>query len=156
MSYTLEVESQEYARRIRRAVRRTENIRGSGVRLTDDAIEIIPSAQQSSGPQLPSIRLLWVKITGNETGGGKYQGKSYTHDGSSDVSASGNVSESELGTLASSVDCRVLNFAEKGASTHDLTAGTPAIDTFLCHWYRTNSDGIKVCAVVAFDRETCT
>lgn len=101
-------------------------------------------------------RLIWVKITGNETGGGKYQGKSYTHDGTTDVAATGNVAESELGTLASAVDCRVLNFAEEGETTHDLTAGTPEIDTFLCHWFRTNSDGIKVCAVVAFDRATCS
>jgi hypothetical protein len=101
------------------------------------------------------IRLIWVKITGNETGGGKYQGKSYTHDGTTDVAATGNVAESELGTVASTVDCRVLNYAEEGETTHDLTAGTPENDTFLCHWYRTNSDGIKVCAVVAFDRETC-
>lgn len=100
-------------------------------------------------------KLIWVKIVGNETGGGKYTGKSYTHDGTSDVSASGNLAESELGTLSSTVDCRVLNFAEEGQSTHDLTSGTPAVDTFLCHWFRTNSDGIKVCAVVAYDRETC-
>lgn len=105
--------------------------------------------------QVSVFPLLWVKITANETGGGKYQGKSYTHDGTTDVAATGNVAESELGTLSDEVDCRVLNFAEEGESTHDLTAGTPEIDTFLCHWFRTNSDGIKVCAVVAFDRATC-
>ena len=98
---------------------------------------------------------IWVKITGDATGGGKYNGKSYANTISSDVSASGNVSESELGTLAASDDCLVLNFAEEGETTHDLTAGTPENDTFLCHWYYTNSDHKKVCAVVAYDRETC-
>jgi hypothetical protein len=117
----------------------------------------VGNAQQSNKQHIApaGIRLIWVKITGNETGGGKYQGKSYTHDGTTDVAATGNVAESELGTVASTVDCRVLNYAEEGETTHDLTAGTPENDTFLCHWYRTNSDGIKVCAVVAFDRETC-
>jgi hypothetical protein len=90
-------------------------------------------------------RLIWVKITGNETGGGKYTGKSYTHDGTTDVAGTGNLAESELGTLASTVDCRIVNYAEVGAATHDLEAG----DVVLCHWYRTNSDGIKVCSVNA-------
>lgn len=148
--------SEEYARRIRRAVRRTENLRGDGVRVTDDAIEIRQTTQRSPAEPSQGKKFLWVKITGNETGGGKYQGKSYTHDGTSDVAATGNLAESELGTLASAVDCRVLNFAEEGQSTHDLTSGTPKVDTFLCHWFRTNSDGIKVCAVVAIDWEVCT
>jgi hypothetical protein len=147
--------TEEFARDLVRVVRQVKNMRG-GVRITDDAIEIInPSEGNRRGINPSGKRLIWVKITANETGGGKYQGKSYTHDGTTDVAATGNVAESELGTVASTVDCRVLNYAEEGETTHDLTAGTPENDTFLCHWYRTNSDGIKVCAVVAFDRETC-
>lgn len=157
MSEQLDLQvSPEYAARIARAVTRTENMRGNNLRITEDAIEIVaenpPSGSDGSND---GIRLLWVKITGDETGGGKYQGKSYTHDGTTDVAATGNVAESELGTLSDTVDCRVLNLAEESETTHDLTAGTPEIDTFLCHWFRTNSDGIKVCAVVAYDRETC-
>jgi hypothetical protein len=120
------------------------------------AVGNAPQSHKRAQVNPEGIRLIWVKITANETGGGKYQGKSYTHDGTTDVAATGNVAESELGTVASAVDCRVLNYAEEGETTHDLTAGTPENDTFLCHWYRTNSDGIKVCAVVAFDRETCS
>jgi hypothetical protein len=119
------------------------------------AVGNVPQANKRPQVNPDGIRLIWVKITGNETGGGKYQGKSYAHDGTTDVAATGNVAESELGTVATDVDCRVLNYAEEGETTHDLTAGTPENDTFLCHWYRTNSDGIKVCAVVAFDRATC-
>jgi hypothetical protein len=148
--------TEEFARDLSRVVRQIKNLRGSGVRITDDAIEIIAATLAASSQGGPAgKRLIWVKITANETGGGKYQGKSYTHDGTTDVAATGNVAESELGTVSSTVDCRVLNYAEEGETTHDLTAGTPENDTFLCHWYRTNSDGIKVCAVVAFDRETC-
>lgn len=122
-----------------------------GYGFAHQVFELVKGGRQRAGK-----RLIWVKITANETGGGKYQGKSYTHDGTADVAATGNVAESELGTVSATVDCRVLNFAEEGETTHDLTAGTVENDTFLCHWYRTNSDGIKVCAVVAFDRQTCT
>lgn len=130
------------ARRVVAATRRTERILGVG--LVDGASD-----------QAVAERLIWVKITGNATGGGKYTGKSRIAGPSSDVSASSSVAESDLGTFAPSNDCLVLNFAEEGESTHDLTAGTPKIDTFLCHWFRTNSDDKKVCAVVAYDRETC-
>jgi hypothetical protein len=143
---------------IARLARKIDGANGSSVLRNDKNSLVIgiASTAQTRTKIPPFAKLLWVKITGNATGGGKYNGKSYTHDGTSDVAATGNVSESELGTLASADDCLVLNFAEEGETTHDLTAGTPEIDTFLCHWYRTNSDGKKVCAVVAYDRETCS
>lgn len=115
-----------------------------------------PGAGNSRGLGNPH-HLIWVKITGNETGGGKYQGKSYKNTATTVAAATGNVSESELGTLSPTVDCRVLNFAEEGETTHDLTAGTPEIDTFLCDWFQTEATtGLKICAVVAYDRETCS
>lgn len=142
---------------IARLAKKLDGVRGSGVVRNDKDSLVIgtPPPSNKRDSDRPAKEFVWVKITGNETGGGKYQGKSYTHDGTTDIAATGNLAESELGTLAAAVDCRVLNYAEEGETTHDLTAGTPEIDTFLCHWFRTNSDGIKVCAVVAYDRETC-
>ena len=90
-------------------------------------------------------------ITGNASGNGKYVGKSFT-DRTTDASASGNLAESDFGTLAGSNDCLILNAAELGSSTtgHDVTAAANTAQFaiyFVGRLLRINADGTKVVEV---------
>lgn len=62
-----------------------------------------------------------VKITGNLSGGGKYNGAVMV-PGTSDVSVSGDLGVSDLGV--SGAACLVLNAPEQGVSTHDIGTNT--------------------------------
>jgi hypothetical protein len=94
------------------------------------------------------------KVTSNASGNGKYNGKSFT-DVTADVSASGNLAESDFGTLSSTEDCLILNPVELGSSTtgHDVTA-TANTDKFAIYFtgrlVRVNSNGIKVVHAMLF------
>jgi hypothetical protein len=94
------------------------------------------------------------KVTSDASGNGKYNGKSFT-DVTSDVSASGNLAESDFGTLSSTEDCLILNPVELGSSTtgHDVTA-TANTDKFAIYFTgrlaRVNSDGKKVVHAMLF------
>jgi len=94
------------------------------------------------------------KVTSNASGNGKYNGKSFT-DVTADVSASGNLAESDFGTLSSTEDCLILNPVELGSSQtgHDVTA-TANTNKFAIYFtgrlVRTNSDGKKVIHAMLF------
>lgn len=86
------------------------------------------------GGQVPQPRVgqcvaVWVKVTGDATGGGKYNGRIVTR-GAAAPNLSSNLSEADLGTLPSNDNCYVFNAAEVGKTTHDLTAGTPVARMF--------------------------
>jgi hypothetical protein len=101
-----------------------------------------------------SPQLVFVKVTGNETGGGKYVGKVW-NPVKNNVSATGNLTEAEIGT--SGADCRILNAAEVGQSTHDLTSGTPKSKIFPGMVLRVNDDDLKLVVVInGRDWEACT
>ena len=93
-------------------------------------------------------------VTGNASGHGKYTGKSFA-DVTADVSASGDLAESDFGTLAASNDCLVLVPAELGNSTtgHDVTAAANTAKFaiyFTGRLVRINSDGTKVVHATMF------
>lgn len=97
-----------------------------------------------------------VKVVSNATGGGKYNGRIYFTDKATDVSASGAVAESEIGSLPGSNNALVLNMAEEGQSTHDLTEGTPVTDAYPGIITRQNSDGTYIVVINGADWENCT
>ncbi len=90
-------------------------------------------------------------ITSNAAGGGKYNGKSITIT-PGDVSASGDLDVSDLGTLSSTEDCLVLDMSEMGLADggHYLTE-TVNTDQFAIYFegwlLQTNSDGKKVVVI---------
>lgn len=70
-----------------------------------------------------------VKITGNSTGGGKYEGKILTSPLAS-VTASGDLAQADVGELPDTVDALIVNTREVGSTAHDLTTAlgtTPLI-----------------------------
>jgi hypothetical protein len=94
------------------------------------------------------------KVTSDASGKGKYNGKSFT-DRSTDVLGTGDLAESDFGTLSSTEDCLILNPVELGSSTtgHDVTA-TANTDKFAIYFTgrlsRVNSDGKKVVHAMLF------
>jgi len=79
------------------------------------------------------------KITGDASGGGKYYGRSFT--GAIGTAATGNLAESDLGTLATADNLLIFNLQELGQSTHELTAGTPKVKYFTGHIKGKAEDG---------------
>ena len=69
-----------------------------------------------------------VKLTGDESGGGKYSGRILT--GTSSATGSGNLAAADLGTVPGSDDALVLNLQEVGQSTHDIDTGGTQIYFF--------------------------
>ena len=128
------------------------DVRGEGcdARLQDNCIMIVVPTP----PRMPvgdvgdSISGL---ITGNAAGAGKYTGKTFG-DPTADVPASGDLAESDFGTLAEAEDCLILNAAELGFAdgSHWVTQAYNT-DAFAIYFagrlVRVNSDGKKVIQV---------
>lgn len=143
---------------LKKTIRKVNNIKGVGcivTHLNDNIVIQVP--QQAVPPSQTSteaVRVISGKVTSNAAGNGKYNGKSFT-DVTSDVSASGNLAESDFGTLSSTEDCLILNPVELGSSTtgHDVTA-TANTDKFAIYFTgrlaRVNSDGKKVVHAMLF------
>lgn len=93
-----------------------------------------------------------VKISGSASGGGKYNGNLWKNPTS--VSASGNLSEADLGTSGNS--CLILNVREVGKSTHDLASSAFLPLIFPGQLVCTNSDGTPVVVIDGFQWEDCT
>jgi hypothetical protein len=144
---------------VERAIRKLNNIRGEGCRVVhcnDNIVIMVPQQAQvrQTRPGEADTVVISGKVTSNASGNGKYNGKSFT-DVTADVSASGNLAESDFGTLSSTEDCLILNPVELGSSTtgHDVTA-TANTDKFAIYFTgrlsRVNSDGKKVVHAMLF------
>ncbi len=98
-----------------------------------------------------------VKITSAASGGGKYNGRVFVPP-TSDVNATGNVVEGDMGTLPGADDALIINMNEKGQSTHDLTNASNTLQLYFHgKWQRTNtSGGKKVVYINGFWWENCT
>ena len=70
-----------------------------------------------------------VRVTGNASGGGKYTGFTVANPATA-VVATGNLASADLGTNTTTA-CLIVNAAEAGQTTHDLTAGTPVQTVFI-------------------------
>jgi hypothetical protein len=79
---------------------------------------------------LPLSRSVLVKVTGDCTGGGKYNGRILS-TGAASPDLTTTLAEADFGTVPSADNCYVLNSAEVGQSTHDLTSGTPITKVFV-------------------------
>ncbi len=97
-----------------------------------------------------------VKITSAASGGGKYNGRILTSSTTA-VAATGDLAESDLGTVPGGDNCLVLNGAEVGKATHDLTSGTPVAKVFVGMLLPQRSTGdVFVVVINGLDPETCT
>lgn len=100
--------------------RRNFNVTGAASFSNTATSCMIAIANASGGGDGRRAQEIWIgQITGNAAGGGKYDAKSIT--GGSTAGPTGNLSVSDLGTLASSVDTLFFNLEEFGMSSHVLT-----------------------------------
>jgi hypothetical protein len=145
---------------LRNAVQWCKNFRatGDGVRCnnTPTGATVTVTAAASSSSTTQTLRSVIVKVTGAASGGGKYNGQIVNAYPTSDVSASGNLASSDIGTTSGSTDTLVLNMQEMGLATHDLTSGTPVATYFIGVLVRTNADGTYVVAINGLDTAACT
>jgi hypothetical protein len=101
----------------------------------------------------PCVR---VKVTTAASGGGKYNGR-ILKSSQTAVAATGTLAEADLGTVPSSDNCLVLNGAEVGKSTHDLTTGTPVAKVFVGFLIpKWSTDNKLVVVINGMDWEACT
>jgi len=101
---------------------------------------------QNDGEPLPPLYPILFKVTSNASGGGKYNGKVVY--GASSASASGNLAESDFGTVHTSETILALNVREVGKSTHDVSSSTYLPLVFLGIVIGLNTSGS---IIVAFD-----
>lgn len=96
-----------------------------------------------------------VRVTGNAAGGGVYTGEIYS-GASSDLDPDTTIGADSYGARDGDKECYVINAAEEGQSTHDLTGGTPVSRTFV-GILRTEkaTDGKPVVTINGFDFEQC-
>jgi len=120
----------------------------------DTGLAVIVWAMVDSDEESPRCRwvfnltnvwgeIVTVKVTGNASGGGKYTGRILLPT-ESDVSASGDMGDSELGILPAADNALVLNLQERALSTHALTTGSHDVNHFIGRVERINSDGTYV------------
>lgn len=106
--------------------------------------------------QVPEDDTVLVRIVSNASGGGKYNGVIVDPYPTSDVSSSGDLSESELGTADPDFpNALVLNLREMGRSTHDIEANDYVPTFFLGVVIRTNDDGTRVVVIESDQWEDC-
>lgn len=98
----------------------------------------------------PQRRPVSVRPTTAASGGGKYTGFVVIPSPTT-ISSAGNVSAAELGTNGPA--CLILNAAEEGQTTHDLTSGTPIQKTFAGNYLGMSSDAtpVPVYSINGFD-----
>lgn len=150
--------SEAQARELRNLIAWKKNLRVMGARLFrngDTTCTIDVGVVEQKRTAQGKLQMVLFKITGNAAGGGKYTGKTVDPSGvTSDVSGSGNLAESDLGTVAGSNDVLALNFDEVGQSTHILsTSYLPLV--FVGYLIKTNSDGTKVVGFHGEPFENC-
>lgn len=125
------------------AVNKLMSIKGTG----GIRIKNLPNGITIQGS--PSGEIVFVKITNNASGGGKYVGKLFRLP-NVDISASGNLAATDIGSLPDDDDCLILNCPEIGKSTHDLTGVMGASTVFMGEIRYRNSDGKYVVAINGF------
>lgn len=94
-----------------------------------------------------------VKPTAAGSGGGKYTGNIWTPP-TSDISASGTLVESDIGTAGTS--CIILNTREVGKTTHDIAFSGFLPLIFPGRIIHINADGTPVVAIDGNQWEDCT
>ncbi len=93
-----------------------------------------------------------VKVTGSASGGGKYSGVLWTTP-TSNIAATGNLSEGEVGVSGDAV--RIVNVREVGKSTHDLASSGFLPLIFPAVFLKVADDGVPVYAIDGLQWEDC-
>lgn len=147
--------SEELLRQIQNCIRWQRNFRVSGAGLVNkpDSCSIsIPSPTPASSARF-GREMQFVKVTSAASGGGKYNGNLWTLH-TTTPAATGDLAEADFGVAGVAV--LIFNAAEAGASTHDLTTGTPKSKIFPAVFIGMTSGGVPVFGVNAVDWEACT
>lgn len=113
-----------------RLLHKVDNFRGPGVRNEPEAMAILPQTEKVPAAQLGDTRVALVRITGNATGGGKYIGIVLNPPFANTISASGNLIADDIGYTAGAEEVLILNTAEVGQNTHDITFTMNRVNTF--------------------------
>jgi len=140
----------------KRAATKVHNLRGRGIANGYDTLSIAIPAQRrpTDNSNSTDSKIVRVKVTSTASGGGKYNGKLVT--GTSDATASGDLSEDDIGTVAGSENALVLNTPEVGKSTHDLEASGFLPLIFLGVRVGTTDDGDAIIVIDGQQWEDCT
>jgi hypothetical protein len=140
---------------IERIIRKVDGFRGPGIKNDRDSLSLGLSPQDTRGRAAvqPCVKF---KILTAASGGGKYNIVIGTPSAAA-VSASGTLSEANLGTFGTAANALGLNSAETGKSTHDLTTGTPVAKVFVGYLEpRLSAEGKLVVVFNGIDWESCT
>ncbi len=107
----------------------------------------------------PRGQCVRVKVVSNATGGGKYLGPILNSFEMAQVAETGNLAETELGGVptVTNLYALILNAAEVGQSTHDLTAGTPVAKVFIGYLLPRRSTTDRLVVVISgYDWLACS
>lgn len=99
-----------------------------------------------------------VKVTGNETGGGKYEGQVF-NPSTGTVSAATNLDSDDVGSVVAEALVMILNMAEEGKDTHDITEATQVAAIFPAVKMKAKSDHSTprdVYVINGFDAGNCS
>ncbi len=98
-------------------------LRGPHVKFVNDGngISGFIGGPEGGGEEGPDDRGVLVKITDPESGGGKYAGY-ILRPPTTAATASGDLTEAEIGVVTDATNCLILNTREVGKSTHDLAS----------------------------------
>lgn len=144
--------------RLKYLERKVASIRGDGVTNSIDCITIAwpPRQRNPMPPRMGSNPdVVIVKLTANESGGGKYAGRILT--GSSSALVATNLSAGDLGNVPSEDDALVLNLQEMGQSTHDIdVAGTQIYFVGLVIGVTSEDNARRIVVIDGTQWENCT
>ncbi len=136
--------------------------RATANKIVDATKRVLNTPVNLRGKSLPyrdsAVGVVRVKVVSAASGGGKYNGRILTSNETA-VAATGTLAETDLGDVPTSNDCLVLNAAEVGKSTHDLTTGTPVAKVFIGFKLAvpsTASPPLPVIVINGIDWENCT
>lgn len=95
-----------------------------------------------------------VKVTSAASGGGCYNGRVFDPPATL-VAGTATLAESHMGTEPGADNAIVMNSAEVGKTTHDLTNGTPVAKVFVGVLLGVNTNGRQLVAINGVDWEDC-
>lgn len=136
--------------------RALKRMRGDGLKVSPFGVSFeIPTGRRPGVPH-PSTPSVLVKITGDASGGGKYNGKILTPPTSA-FTATGTLAESEIGVVPTADNALVFNLQEVGKNTHDIdTAGGFVPLVFIGIVIGATTAGLRVVVIDGSQWEDCS
>jgi hypothetical protein len=152
--------SAEDVAELRRLVKWARALRGPGVTNTPTGATIAQAPPARRSQPATDFRPPLVKITGNETGGGKYTGVLWNRP-TVNIPATGNLTEAEIGSAnvdgeGEDIPVRIVNTREAGAgNTHDLQDSSYRPVIFPAVYLKTAEDGVPVYMIDGLQWKDC-